>query len=228
MRERGLSVLLEAPPRENSKAFFEEFDRVKEFLEGMEWPSEFLMFSRLRLPGVQSECLKRPRLRMIVEDGPRCLIKAIETARFTYFWALRPDTFIPPKEVSKLIPWLDKGYEVVVGSRFVPRESIIQKRVAPIYVFQERLLNVFLRFFFHRGLTDYTAGCYVFTEGAWEKSSRGGLQRIPMNLESLLLNLTQPGLRVKEKGLMWIPLTPSGYSFRHHVPRTFERFSAKP
>ena len=75
----------------------------------------------------------------------------------------------PPTLLPKLVGSVEKGYDLAVGSRFIPfgkqKTAGMRGRDSMTAVFLSTLLNKMLRFLFHTDFHDYTSGFIAVRQG---------------------------------------------------------------
>lgn len=116
---------------------------------------------------------------------------------FIVLWSGRG---IPPKEGELLLPWLEKGFEVVLGSRFVRGESIVQRR-AERDVFCERAL-LWAAATLWRIPRDCLSGILA---ARCETLERLLGDSTPAAFEDVVGRALGLRMKIKETGVMWIP-----------------------
>lgn len=106
-------------------------------------------------------------------------------------------------EFNKMLPYLDEGYEVIIGSRAVrgakmsPPQAII-KRIAG------RLGNWFVRWILLKGIKDSQCGFKCFSEEAAKRIfSLARIDRWGFDIEALALARAL-GYKIKEMPVYWV------------------------
>jgi hypothetical protein len=127
--------------------------------------------------------------------------KAVEESRYDTVGVWEATSGVPAKEMGWLAAGLDDGFDVVIGSRFLAGESIIQRNRGRRSVIGERLLNLGLRIFCRVPVTDVVSGAYAFRK-----------DRVPQasfkHAGTFLRWVLRQDIRFIEKGIMWIPPDP--------------------
>lgn len=105
-------------------------------------------------------------------------------------------------EMDKLLPWLDKGYDVVIGSR-ATADSTIELRQPWHRVIMGKTFNLLVRTFVLKGFRDTQCGFKCFKRDAAMKIFN--LQRLPgfaFDVETLFIAKCL-GFKIKEAGVAW-------------------------
>lgn len=131
-------------------------------------------------PGLSSEVLSRARHPTIV------------------LWCGRG---IPPKECEVLLPWFEKGFDIVLGSRFLRGESIVQPP-ARFEVFSERMLLWGTAALRRLPVGDCLSGLLAARREALERLAGSPA---PAAFEEVVGRALSCRMKIKEAGIMWIP-----------------------
>lgn len=121
------------------------------------------------------------------------------------------DNATPISEIEKFLPYFDKGYDIVIGSRYTNPKLVKHKQ--PIYrVVLSRLSNILIQFLAIPGIKDTQLGFKAFTK----KSAKDifkivSILRWGFDMEVLTIGLAH-NYKIKEVGVSW---TEHGGS---HVP----------
>jgi len=111
---------------------------------------------------------------------------------------------IPIKEGEILLSILDKGSDVVVGSRFSPEESILQRRASRWHVFQEHL-NTYVQSRISRiPVSDVLTGLVALKKDSFLSLKEEKIKSVDFNISHLLRFAHKHGLKFRESGIMWI------------------------
>ena len=87
--------------------------------------------------------------------------KGMLTARGEHILFSDADLSTPIEEIEKLLPWFDKGYDVVIGSRALPQSNIIIHQ--PFYrETMGRIFNAFVQLLTIKGIKDTQCGFKCF------------------------------------------------------------------
>lgn len=167
-----VSVIL---PSYNEKSNIEDgvLERVYAYLEKTSWEWELLFADDGSSDGtlqlLEEFCTSHPRARVLAlphrGKGPTVL-DALQAATgevrlFTDF-----DQATPISEIEKLLPFIAKGYDVVIGSREVQGA---QRKKEPFHRhLMGRGFNFFVRLFTIGGIADTQCGFKMFTKRAVE------------------------------------------------------------
>jgi len=123
------------------------------------------------------------------------LEEAAALARFDTVVVHAPTGFIPPKEIELLVPWLDRGFEIIVGARFFPASRLAQKRAPAPWVWAERLKAAAAGWW--AGLGDGRSGFLALRKATLVK-----LLETDGRID--LARAAARGSSMKEVGVMWI------------------------
>jgi dolichyl-phosphate beta-glucosyltransferase len=123
-------------------------------------------------------------------------------ARGRYVLFCDADLSTPPSELEKFWPWLEQGYDVVIGSRKMPGANIVRHQ--PFW--RENLGKVFTwltDLIATRNISDVTCGFKCFThEAAQRLFSRSVINDWSFDAEVLFI-AQQHGLKIKEVPVTW-------------------------
>ena len=112
------------------------------------------------------------------------------------------DLATPIEDLDKLLVWLDKGYEVVIGSRALP-DSVLCPAQGPLRRMIGRVFRTIRRTMFLPDIHDTQCGFKLFSrEVADEVFSRQLLDDAAFDCEILLL-ARKGGYHIKEVGVAW-------------------------
>jgi len=139
---------------------------------------------------------------------PSAVWGGIQAAKYPLILFTDMDQSTPLKELNKLLPYFDKGFDVVIGSRGLSREgnSFIRKIGGPIFLFLRRMVLL-------PSIIDTQCGFKAFrTEVAKktfpnlqffkDKSNKSGWRVSAFDVE--LLFMTQKwGYKIKEVPVKW-------------------------
>jgi len=156
---------------------------------------------------VQQRFAHRPELRVLSHPGNRGKGHAVRSgalsARGDTVLMTDADLSTPIEELQKLLPWLDRGYDLVIGSRAMAQSEI--RRHQPFY--REgggKLFNLMVRLVVLPEFHDTQCGFKLFRR----EPLRPVLNRLEINgfafdVEIIALARAQ-GLRVAEVPVVWI------------------------
>lgn len=104
-----------------------------------------------------------------INCGKGCsLKKGIMSAKGEIIWFFDADLSTPLKTLDEMLPFLNKGYDVVMGSRHLP-ESKILVRESKIREFAGNIFSKIAFSFFLKGITDANCGFKVYRREAGQK-----------------------------------------------------------
>ena len=112
------------------------------------------------------------------------------------------DLSTPIEELDKFLPWLEKGFDVVIGSRALP-DSDIQIRQSLVRESMGKMFNVFVQMLVMKGIKDTQCGFKLFRrEAAMDIFPRVKTKGFSFDVEVLLLS-RKLGYRIKEIPVIW-------------------------
>lgn len=130
------------------------------------------------------------------------------------------------EEIEKLLPYLKKGFRVVIGSRALPTSEIPVAQ--PFYkILSGRLGNIFTRILVLRKIRDTQCGFKLFTQKAAEKIfSRTMISGAIFDVEVLVITKLC-GYRIKEVGIKWVNDFDSRFGWRSYIQSLKDTFKIK-
>lgn len=118
------------------------------------------------------------------------------------------DLSTPIEELEKFLPWLQAGYDVVLGSRAFP-DSDIQIRQNFFREFMGKSFNVFVRLWLIKGIPDTQCGFKLFRgDVAREIFRLVRTKGFSFDVEALYLSL-RSGYKIKQVPVCWRNSPPS-------------------
>jgi dolichyl-phosphate beta-glucosyltransferase len=147
--------------------------------------------------------------RVLVFGGPRrggkgrAVRETVSRARGEVIGYADADGKVPFEEMDRLLPWLDQGYDVVIGSR-ARDDAHIDRRAPAHRRLGSRAFAAAVRLLVRLpGITDTQCGFKFFrAAAARELFARQRIDGYMFDVEILRLAL-RGGLRVKEVGVRW-------------------------
>jgi dolichyl-phosphate beta-glucosyltransferase len=139
---------------------------------------------------------------------PSAVWGGIKEAKYDLVLFTDMDQSTPIKEISKLIPWSNQGYDIVIGSRGFKREgySLVRKIGGPIFLFFRRM--VFLHNIidtqcgFKMFKTDVAKQLFPHLQFFKDKSSKKGWRVSAFDVE-LLFMAQKLNYKIKEVTVEW-------------------------
>ncbi len=129
-------------------------------------------------------------------------------------------------EFNKMLPYLNEGYEIVIGSRAVkgaklnPPQSIIKQLAG-------KLGNLFIQFLLLRGIWDTQCGFKCFSEEAARRIfSLGKINRWGFDVEILTL-AKMLGYKIKEMPIYWVNDRRSHVSLKSYFQVLWEAIKVR-
>jgi dolichyl-phosphate beta-glucosyltransferase len=118
------------------------------------------------------------------------------------------DLSTPIEELEKLWPWIERGADIVIGSRALP-ESDIQVRQNRGRQLMGKTFNLCVRLFLMKGIPDTQCGFKLFRREAgravFERLETEGFS---FDVEALLV-ARRMGFRIVQVGIVWRNCAPS-------------------
>jgi dolichyl-phosphate beta-glucosyltransferase len=112
------------------------------------------------------------------------------------------DLSTPIEELEKFLPWVDKGFDIVIGSRALP-ESDIQVHQARWRELMGKIFNVFVRFLAIKGIRDTQCGFKLFRrEAAFDVFPRIRIDEFSFDVEVLFL-CRRLGYSIQQVPVIW-------------------------
>lgn len=203
-----LSIII--PAYNEERRIGKTLNRIVEFLSQKHYSWEIILVndgSTDRTSILASEVIKDERL-MIVENPVKkgkgysvkrgVLISKGETILFS-----DADLSTPIEELERMLPCLDKGYDIVIGSRSLP-DSIIEISQPWYRHGMGKAFNILVRAFLLSGFKDTQCGFKCFKrEAALKIFNLQRLSGFSFDVE-LLYIAKRFGLKIKELPVRWI------------------------
>ncbi|MEK9180993.1 MAG: dolichyl-phosphate beta-glucosyltransferase [Patescibacteria group bacterium] len=126
----------------------------------------------------------------------------VKHGRGEYVMFMDADNATPVSEIEKFWPYFEKGYSVVIGSRYLGESKVTHKQ--PLYrIVLSRLSNLLIQFLAVPGIKDTQLGFKVFTrQAASEIFRRLTVFRWGFDMEVLTIARAY-GFKIKEVPVLW-------------------------
>jgi dolichyl-phosphate beta-glucosyltransferase len=112
------------------------------------------------------------------------------------------DLSTPIEELDKFLPWIDRGFDVVIGSRALP-ESDIQVHQSFFRELLGKMFNVLVQILVMRGIKDTQCGFKLFRrEAALDVFPRVKIKKFSFDVEALYL-CRKLGYRIQQVPVVW-------------------------
>lgn len=136
------------------------------------------------------------------------------------------DNATPISEIEKFLPYFDKGYDVVIGSRYTNPELV--KVHQPFYrILLSRMSNMLIQFLAVPGIKDTQLGFKAFTaEAAKEIFPLVRVLRWGFDMEVLTIALAR-GFKIKEVGVSWTEHGGGHVPLKAYIESLFDLFKIK-
>ncbi|MBI3741772.1 MAG: glycosyltransferase family 2 protein, partial [Chloroflexi bacterium] len=212
-----LSVVI--PAYNEARRLPDTLARVVEFLAHQKYPSQVLVVddgsTDETARGVEEFCAANPRVALIRNEhrGKGFAVRTgVQHARGEIILLFDADSSTPIEDVEKLLPWFERGYAIVIGSR----EGAGAKRISePFYRHvMGRVFNFVVRAVTVRGINDTQCGFKalqsdaahaIFLRAQLYRANAGrvhGAMVTAYDVEVLFLG-QKLGYRIKEVPVEW-------------------------
>jgi hypothetical protein len=210
-----LSVLIPAVhlDREegNVPAFIDGLNRAIEYLKSNVTTWECVSYANddAASMGCSLETIfkEESRCHWVTCSSEKAMYKAYALSRYNTILHFPVDAGFPIKETELLSKGFDEGFEVVVGSRFLKGESIIQKSPWSLGVWRDRFACAIFRMTHRSRLVDTMASFALIEKQAFEKFIKATPSPAD-TLPKVWSQMSGVGIRIKEVGVMWNPNRP--------------------
>ncbi|MDB4939890.1 MAG: hypothetical protein JWO40_315 [Candidatus Doudnabacteria bacterium] len=153
---------------------------------------------------LESTKIKKAFAMNLPEGGKGNAVKRgiLEKASGDVVMFMDADNATPIEEIQKLLPFLDQGYDVVIGSRYT--EPNLVKQHQPFYrIVLSRLSNILIQLLAVPGIKDTQLGFKVFSKKAADDIfSKVSILRWGFDMEVLTIALAH-NYKIKEIGVSW-------------------------
>ena len=128
--------------------------------------------------------------------------RGVLEARGVYILFSDADLSTPIEEIEKLMPWFDKGYDIVIGSRGLPQSNIIIHQ--PFYrETMGRIFSIIVQILNIRGINDTQCGFKCFRRDvAYQIFPKQTIRGFTFDVEVLYI-ASNLGNRIKEVPIDW-------------------------
>jgi len=194
---------------------------IAEYCDAKQYPYEIVIVDdgstdgTYRLAGEIAD--KNASIKVLQHKSNRGKGAAVRTgmavARGEILLFLDADGSTDVSELDSFFPHLNEGYDVVIGSRYLP-ESTIGKKQPRLRVAIGRIGNLLIRLLLLPGIIDTQCGCKVFSRKAVQQIfSRQTVEGWGFDMEILAIGRLQ-NLRIKEVPISWFDATNRTSRFR--------------
>lgn len=131
------------------------------------------------------------------------------------------DMSTPIEEMGKMLPWIERGYDIIVGSRGLKESQIIVRQ--PWYrELMGRIFNLFVQALIMRGIEDTQCGFKLLRgDVAREIFKKVQLAGFSFDVEALFI-AKKSGFRIKEVPVQWANSSNSRVSIVHDPIKMFK------
>lgn len=206
--EPRLSVVI--PMYNETRRIRSSLPRIKEYFDSQQYSYEFVIVDDGSTDGtavLARQLLSDTEMARVIEEKPNRgkghVVKVgMLAARGETVLFCDADLSTPPAEIEKVWPWVEAGYDVVIGSRKMPGASVERHQPA----WRENLGKIFTwltGLIATRGISDVTCGFKCFSrDAAWELFSRSVIDDWSFDAEVLFI-AQQRGYKIKEVPVRW-------------------------
>ncbi|MFA5889110.1 MAG: dolichyl-phosphate beta-glucosyltransferase [Candidatus Paceibacterota bacterium] len=125
------------------------------------------------------------------------------------------------QEITKMLPYLQQGFDVVIGSRYIKESDIVIKQPW-VRSFPGKIFRIITHILIPTGVTDLTCGFKIFSEKAVNVIfPQQTIFRWSFDVELLFL-AKRNKLKIKEIPVIWMDNNKSRVKFRDMVRSFFE------
>lgn len=221
---RGISVVI--PAFNEGANLPRTLERVAEYLGENGWDYEIIVVddgSKDATASVaEAAAARNPRVSLLRNERNRGKGYSVRRGMLAATRSLRlfsdADLSTPIEELEKLLPWLEQGFDVVIGSRDVP-DSIVERHQSLPRESSGKIFNRIVRIFTDVGdYHDTQCGFKLFTGRAAAIFEKQRLNGFAFDVETIVL-AQRMGFRVKEAGVRWRHMPGSRVHFLFSPPR---------
>lgn len=128
--------------------------------------------------------------------------RGVLSSKGSFILTCDADLSAPIEEIEKLIPWLDDGFDIVIGSRGL-KDSEIAERQPWYREKMGRIFNLFVRILIIGGIMDTQCGFKLFNvKSAREVFEKSRLNGFSYDVEILFISMLK-GFKIKEVPIRW-------------------------
>jgi dolichyl-phosphate beta-glucosyltransferase len=153
---------------------------------------------------LEATTVQKSKVVLVTTPGKGAAVKAglLEHASGDIVMFMDADNATPISEVEKFLPFFEKGYDVVIGSRYT--EPDLVKVHQPLYrIVLSRMSNLLIQFLAVPGIKDTQLGFKAFTsEAAKNIFPLVTIARWGFDMEVLTV-ANAKGYKIKEIGVSW-------------------------
>lgn len=231
-----LSVVI--PAFNEEKRIAKTLDEVDHYLEKQNYGYEILVVDngsndgtvqvvkKLEATSVQNAHILEQLPVVLGNNKGNAVRKGIMAAKGEYVVFMDADNATPISEIEKFWPYLETGYEVVIGSRYVDSETV--KIRQPWYrILLSRLSNLLIQIVLIPHIKDTQAGFKAFkTAAAKEIFKQLTIFRWAFDMELLAIAL-KFSYRIKEVPISWEEHGGGHVPFSAFIQSLFDLFRIK-
>jgi dolichol-phosphate mannosyltransferase len=127
---------------------------------------------------------------------------ALKDKQMSYVFEMDSDLAHDPKEFKRFFKKVDKGYGLIIGSRYLPGGKIIN--IAPNRTIMSRVINKFLYYWLGMHLSDHTSGFRLYSRQAAEFLTNAQIQSKGfIALSETAYKLFLAGFTIAEVPITW-------------------------
>ena len=203
-----LSVVI--PAFNEEERIEETLSKIELYLKKQDYPYEIIVVDDGSEDNTARLVMNYPTynhtLRLLQNEGNKgkgySVKRGVLEARGAYILFSDADLSTPIEEVEKLMPWFDKGYDIVIGSRGLPQSNIVIHQ--PLYrETMGRIFNLLVQLLTIKGIKDTQCGFKCFRgDVARDIFNRQTLSGFSFDVEVLYI-ATKLNYRIKEVPINW-------------------------
>ncbi len=201
-----MKISLIIPAYNEGTRLLHTIKRVKDYFREKPWESEIIVVNDGSRDNT-GEIAKKERAKIVnnpTNKGKGFSVKrGIESAEGDYIFFTDADLSTPIEEIDKFVAYLEKGYDLAIGSRAHPEAKILRHQARQREI-MGKIFNLLVRILFRLPYRDTQCGFKGFRKEAAKKLfSQLKCAGFAFDVE-ILLKARAAGYSIKEIGVTWI------------------------
>ena len=201
-----MKVSIIIPAYNEEKRLPQTLKRIKEFLRGENWESEIIIVDDGSEDRTTQVAIKEgiKVIKNSSNQGKGYSVKrGVEAAEGEYIFFTDADLSTPIEEIDGFLAWLEKEYDIVIGSRTHPEAKILRHQ-AKYRENMGKFFNLLVRMLFQIPFRDTQCGFKGFKKKVAKRLFRElSCRGFAFDVE-LIVKAWKAGYRIKEIGVTWI------------------------